>query len=403
MQKRVLYFVPEFPRLTETFIEREISKLIEFNNLDIHVLSLAKATGATSDNVKARVDYKRINLGICVLASFYFLTRFNEIISAYKLVRRDPKRSKFQNLYLFLKSIAYTKIMESYKPDQIHVHFLSDPSTIAMVASKILHIPFSISAHAKDVFVEGTLIAEKVREARFISICNGYAWQKCIELSKLAPNDPALKKVHKIYHGMDPKKLFAGEIKLKKPERPMIFVGGRLVEKKGLKYAIEASRILKDRGVSHEMHIVGPGPLYGELVAQVEQLGLQNVVFLPGDGKGLPNAEVMEYFKIADIFAHPSIETGEGDVDGVPTFVIEAALAHMPIVTTKAGAITDLLTEENGILVPQRNSAELASALEKLIFDPELRKTLGQKAYDKASVMFNIENNVGALEKLFLE
>ncbi len=273
-----------------------------------------------------------------------------------------------------------------------------------MVASIVLHIPFSISAHAKDVFVEGTLLPEKVAHAKFISICNGYAWRKCVEIAGLDVNNPdAVKNIYKIYHGLDSKKLLAGEPKMKKPERPMIFLGSRLVEKKGIKYAIEASKLLKERDVAHELHIVGPGPLYAELVKQVKEAKLENNVFIPGDGKGLPNAEIMEYFKVADIFIHPSIETGEGDVDGVPTFVIEAALAGLPIVTTKAGSITDLIDEDDGVFVPQKNSYELATAIEKLIYDPEKRKALGEAAKKRAEEMFNIERNVGALEKLFLE
>ena len=259
-KKKIVYFVPEFPRLTETFIEREISKLIEFGNLDIKVVSLAKASGFMSDNVKDKVDYKRLTWQVSFLAGFYFFTRFKEISEAYSIVRKDTSKKFLQRLYLFLKAIGYAKIIESYKPGHIHVHFLSDPSTIVLIVSKILRVPFSVSAHARDVYVEGTLIPEKAQAAKFIAICNTYAWNKCVELS-----GAYAKKIRKIFHGVDADKLFVGSAKMPKPQRPMIFVGSRLVEKKGLKYAVEASKLLKDRGVAHEMYIIGLGPPYNKL------------------------------------------------------------------------------------------------------------------------------------------
>jgi glycosyltransferase involved in cell wall biosynthesis len=99
----------------------------------------------------------------------------------------------------------------------------------------------------------------------------------------------------------------------------------------------------------------------------------------------------------------PSISTSWNDVDGVPTAMIEAALFKLPIVTTDAGSITDLITNsENGILVPQKDSEALAYALEKLIFDESLRIRLGENVYKKAKEMFDLEKNVKELEKLIL-
>ena len=98
----------------------------------------------------------------------------------------------------------------------------------------------------------------------------------------------------------------------------------------------------------------------------------------------------------------PSIETTKGDVDGVPTVVIEAAISRLPIITTDAGGISELINQANGIIVPQRDAQAIADALIRLIADPELRKSLGQKAYAKAASMFDINVNVAELERLLL-
>lgn len=392
-KKRVLYFVPEFPKISETFIEREISKLIEWNNLDITVLSLAKATGSASHAVMERTIYKRLSLGEFLGGLAYTFCKFNKVAKAYRLV--SPV-----NLYFFLKSLGYTKIIEKLAPDHIHAHFFSWPSTTVLIASQILEIPFSVSAHARDVFMEGELIGTKARKAKFISICNSFARNKALEL---AGKDADQDKIRLIYHGVDPK-LFEGPAKMPRWQVPAIFLGGtRLVEKKGIKYMIEASKILVDRGIKHRVDLVGPGDLYNELNKLIDDLGLKETVFIHGDGKGTPFAEVLEYYKVADIFALPSIETGAGDADGVPTVCIEAAMARLPIISTSAGGITDLIENEvTGLIVPQRDAQAIADAIERLLANKELAAKLGENAYTKAVQMFDIAKNIGQLESLLL-
>ncbi len=399
-KKRVLYFVPEFPRISETFIEREISKLIEWGNLDVTVLSLAKATGSTSQAVMERTVYKRLSFTDFLGGLVYLFTSPRDVIRYFKLAREIPNQSLLPKVYFFLKSLGYTKIIARLSPDHIHAHFFSWPSTTVLIASHILGIPFSISAHARDVFMEGELIAKKIQSAKFVSICNSFARNKALDL---AGKDVDPTKVKLIYHGIDPK-IFETPPKMPRWEAPAIFLGGtRLVEKKGIKYMIEASKILVDRGTRHRVDLVGPGDLYYELDKLIGDLGLKNTVFIHGGGKGTPFAEVLEYYKVADVFVLPSIETGAGDADGVPTVCIEAAMAKLPIVSTAAGGITDLIEDGvTGLIVEQRNPQAIADSVQKLLSDKELATKLGQNAYAKAVQMFDITKNIGQLENLLV-
>lgn len=389
-KKKILYFIPEFPRLTETFIEREVSQLIKRNNLNVNILSLQKASGQASEKVLEVTEYKRLDWKHALLALLYFFTRTKKV---FEMIRIIPDK------YLFFKSLGYTKIIEEYRPDHLHAHFLSDPSTIIMVASEILGIPFSISGHARDVFVEGTLIPEKVKRAKFIAICNSFSWKKCIEIAGRDNAD----KIYKIFHGIDTD-LFADPPKKQKPNRPVIFLGGtRLVEKKGIKYMIEASRILLDQGIDHQVELVGPGPLYQEFIDLIKDQGLQNNIYIHGEGKGTSFEEVKEFYKTADIFVFPAIETLEGDADGVPTVVIEAAIAQLPIVSTDAGGITDLVEDGvTGLVIPQKDPQALAVAVEKLIYDKKLGEHLARNANKRAKEIFDLDNNAAKLEELLL-
>jgi colanic acid/amylovoran biosynthesis glycosyltransferase len=397
--KRVIFFVPEFPRLTETFIEREISKIIEFGNLDVRVVSLKKASGSMSAAVSTVTFYHRLDVITLLKSLEYLFNRNRQVIEAWKIVSRDKTKNFIQNLYFFIKALGYTKVFERHGPDHIHAHFLSDPSTYGLAASIILDVPFSVSGHALDVFVDGTLVKEKADRAEFITICNKAAWEKCRELSDEATHN----KIFLMYHGVEVEEVLKGNNDEHTSDRPLIFTPARLVEKKGLKYLIEASELLKNRGVDHEIHIAGPGPLYDSLTEKISDLGLENNVFIEGGGEGIPFEQISSFYQKADIFALPSINTEEGDADGVPTVVIEASLAKLPIVTTDAGSITDLVTDkETGLIVPQKDPQALAVAIEKLIFDVNARRRIGESAHLKAKEMFDIDSNVGKLEKLLL-
>ena len=398
IKKRILYFIPTFPVLTETFIAREVTKLIELGEVDVRVLALNRGQGSAADFVLDKVSFKRLNLVVCIQAASFFFKESNRILKVYKELFFLNEPWKLSHIYLFLKSIAYAYIVKQFQPDHIHCHFLSDPSTIILIVSRILNIPFSVSGHAKDVFLTGTLIKEKAKHAKFVTICNSFAWRKVLTKVDSADRD----KVKLLFHGIDIN-IFSDPPKRQKSSRPMLFLGGtRLVEKKGIKYLLEASALLKSRGISHQIDIVGPGPQYNDLKIMIKEKGLENYVYIHGESKGTPFEEVKEYYKVADIFVLPSIETGEGDADGVPTVIIEAAVAKLPIITTSAGGIADLIDENTGMIIPQRDSHALAAAIEKLLFDSNLRKKLGNSAYEQACKMFDINVNIRKLQENFL-
>lgn len=397
-KKRILYFIPEFSRLTETFILREVNQLIKHGRLDITVLSIQKGTAPLSINVAKRTFYEHLNFLILVQAfAIYSVRNLKGICEAFSLVLLRDQHPFFERLKLVIKGVGYAKIFEKYKPDQIHAHFFSWPSTIALVVSKVLGVSLSISAHARDIFVEGSLIKVKARNAKFVAVCNEAAAKKCREIEGSSGN------IYKVYHGVDLRDEFLLPSTIEKPKKPVIFVGSRLIEKKGLYAVIEASKILKDKRIDHEIHIVGPGPMYEKLVEYCKELNVSDTVFIPGEGKGLPFIQNVQYFKIADIFAHPSIKGKDGDIDGVPTFIIEAALAKLPIITTNVGSISDLIDETTGIIIPENNPTALAQEIEKLINNPELRQSLGLRAYEKAKGLFDLEKNITTLENLFFK
>lgn len=382
--------------MTETFIEREVSKLIELDNMDVRIFSLQKASGETSDAVLSSTSYTRLDWMTFLKSLIYILGKSDRILESFRIV----KPINLKDLYLFIKAIGYTRIIEEFAPDHIHVHFMSDPSTIVLIASVILNIPFSISGHARDVFITGTHIKEKVNRAKFVTLCNTAAYNKCLEYA----DENTSHRIKLNYHGVDSSKLVRKEKKILNPEKTYILSIGRLVEKKGFRYLIEASKLLKDQNVNHEIHIVGAsGDLYGELKCLIDENSLSDFVYIEGEGKGIPHSELISYYHKADMFVLPSIDTGVGDSDGVPNVIVEAALASLPIVTTDAGGIKDLIThDETGLLVPQRDPEMLAVQIRKLIDHPEFGIKLSNACRIKAMEMFDLEKNIETLQGLLL-
>lgn len=409
--KRILIFVPEFPRLSETFIEREIYKLIERGNLDVTVFSLMKAGGHTHPSVESRTHYERPSAFVCVYAIFFALLHPSRLFRAISLILFPSDRLPLfptltrgfegytnSRLVHFFKGLAYSVLFKKFKPNHIHAHWMSDSSTIAMTASVMLNVPLSISGHAIDILVEGTLLKSKVGYSKFISICNSFAYKKYLEAVK--PNNPI--NVYLMHHGVEMDQNIKTSGKYSKKDRPLILSVNRFVEKKGLMYLIEASKQLKGMDVAHEIDIIGYGELYEDLLEQIKSLGLEDSVKILGNGKGLPNNEVMEILKIADLYVHPGIKLGSGDSDGIPNTVIEACLAGVCVVSTDVGSVCDLIDKNTGVLVPQRDSLGLAEAIKELLENPQKRTKLAQAGQQRATEMFNLDKNVGELEKLLL-
>jgi glycosyltransferase involved in cell wall biosynthesis len=408
-KKKVLLFIPEFPTLTETFIEREVSKLAESSVYDVHVSALRRGKGKLSDNLVSRVNYSRMEYadlpGVLLFFFWNLFTKHSKLLSLYKEVFGN--KLTFKNIWLFVRSIGYYyPVFQSFNPDYIYAHFLSEPSTVAMIVARYLGLPYGISAHAKDIFVSAEFVKQKVESARFITICNKRAYEYCIDLARRegASEDAISQRIHLIYHGADFNKIEnLGHLTSTRGNNAIINIlsVGRLVEKKGYKYLIEASKILKDKGISHKVNIIGPGPLYEELRKCIDQSDLADTVYLLGTDGSITFEDTVSYYRNADIFAFAGIQTDSGDSDGIANVLIEAAIFKLPVICTDAGSAQDLIqNEKNGVVVPQKDAMALAHAIEMLISSPELRARLGTEVYADCKKQFDLNSNIIHIEQL---
>ena len=173
-----------------------------------------------------------------------------------------------------------------------------------------------------------------------------------------------------------------------------------MIEKKGFADLIEACRLLKPRGRPFACEIIGEGPLEAALRAQIAEAGLESCVKLAGP---LTQSEIVSRLAFATIFVLPCTREADGGMDNLPTVIMEAMAAGLPVISTPLGGIPEMVEHErNGELVPEHDPAALCAALERLIADPARARKFGDRGRERASEKFSIEANVRKLRTLLL-
>jgi glycosyltransferase involved in cell wall biosynthesis len=172
-----------------------------------------------------------------------------------------------------------------------------------------------------------------------------------------------------------------------------------LIEKKGFGDLIEACRLLRAQRTVFRCEVIGEGPLEAELRAQIDASGLADVVTLPGP---LPQHAVIERLAQSTVFALPcATETG-GGMDNLPTVVMEAMAAGLPVISTALGGVPEMVVDGvTGFLVPEHAPSVLAEALARVLGDRVFAQSLGDAGRQRAAERFSIEKNVQLLRGLF--
>jgi colanic acid/amylovoran biosynthesis glycosyltransferase len=175
----------------------------------------------------------------------------------------------------------------------------------------------------------------------------------------------------------------------------LIIAVGRLIAKKGFVDLLRACRLLMERGKSFRCEIIGEGPLEQELRKEIAQFDLQDFVELPG---AKPQHEIREHLAAATAFVLPSVIDPDGGMDNLPTVIMEAMAAGLPVVSTSVGGIPEMVIEnETGFLEPPGDIAALAVSIERLFDDIGLARRLGEGGFQRARELFSIEKNVRSL------
>lgn len=272
----------------------------------------------------------------------------------------------------------------------IHAHFAGLAARTAYWIDRFFGIGFSFTAHANDIFAPKPFeisLRDLVSAARGVVTVSEFAVQF---LRDTIPH--ASGKVQRVYNGIDLNLFRQADFSA---AVPTVISIGRLIEKKGFGDLIEACRLLRAQGIAFRCEIIGEGPLEGTLREQITDSGLTNVVLLTGP---LAQSEVIERLAQASAFALPCVTEAGGGMDNLPTVLMEAMASSLPVVSTRIGGVPEMVIEgSTGLLVAEHQPAAFAEALERILHDRMLAKSLGEAGRRRAADLFSIEKCVTAL------
>jgi glycosyltransferase involved in cell wall biosynthesis len=419
------YILKGFPRRSEAFITNEIM-LLEQMGLRLHLFSAfqgeAICTGPHGKTVISPLTYlpedsESTDDGFVpwLIAN---LPRYGS--SHLRLIRAVPRQYLHtaweawtlslrcrKTFFSWPKKVFYKdflragaiadSLLDAGNIRHLHAHFCHGATTMAMFASMLSNLPFSFTAHAKDIYLPklnpGDLLSTKLRRAKFVVTCTGANHQHLRKVSSQgAP-------IHTIYHGVDTAR-FSPSFDRQPSRIPTILSVGRFVEKKGFPFLIEACRIIHEHGVPFHCRIVGEPDEQSQLVQDlIHRYKLEQQVAI---GPGVTQEDLRTIYQDATVFVLPCHVVDNGDRDGIPNVLAEAMASGIPVISTSVSGIPEIVeNRRNGLLVAPRDPVALANAIEELLLDAGFRNNLAQAGRETICRIFDSNQTTKQLFNLF--
>ena len=383
-----------YPRLSETFIAQEILAL-ERRGLDIVIVSLRHPTDRYSHPVHAEISAPVLYLPeylvqepLRVLRAWWKMRRRRGYDTARRVWLKDLMRDRTPNrIRRFGQALVLAAELDG-RIDRLHFHFLHTPASVTRYAAAILDLPWSGSAHAKDIWtIPEWEKREKLAAMDWLSTCTGVGAD---HLRGLAGDNP--QKVHLDYHGLDLSRFPHVEPEAARRDGsdasdPVRLISvGRAVAKKG--YPDLLTALSKVPGsLQWRLTHIGGGAERDDLKRQAEVLGIADRVEWLG---AQPQQSVLDRLRRSDLFVLASKIADDRDRDGLPNVLMEAQSQGLAVLSTAVSAVPELIRDgETGALVEPGDVPALTTALCRLIADPDLRRRYGEAGEARVRAEFD--------------
>ncbi|MGI3903467.1 MAG: glycosyltransferase family 4 protein [Janthinobacterium lividum] len=400
-----VFVLKGYPRLSETFIAEEILGL-ERRGFDIRIVALRRPTDDRIHDVHREIaapvaylpEYLH-DAPLRVLAAWWRQRGTPGYRTAKRRffadLRRDPTRNRVRR---FGQALVLAQEMPA-DAAHLHAHFIHTPASVASYASLLSGLPWTCSAHAKDIWTSAEWdLAGKLEQARWTVTCTRAGRDRLDALS------PIGRPVRLNHHGLAldrfrPLLLLRPRRDGADPTDPVrLLAVGRAVAKKGFDLLVEAlARLPADR--HWRLTHIGGGPDLQVLKARAEDRGVADRIVWCG---ALDQAAVLQHYRDADLFVLPCRITEDGDRDGLPNVLVEAQSQGLAVLSTEVGGVPELIENGvNGRLVPADDSAALAAVLDELITDPDGRRAMGRAGQARVTRHFDSAASLDALALFF--
>jgi glycosyltransferase involved in cell wall biosynthesis len=375
------YILKGYPRISETFISNEIL-LLEKMGFKLRLFPMRQPREsfchASVKEIKAQVDYLPTELFLDfsrLISPTVFLavkrpgTYLKTLKFAAEGIRNNRKLATLKHL-LQAGYLTNNQLLKDKNIVHLHGHFAHSPTSVTLFASLLSEIPFSFTAHAKDIYTSSKdKLKRKIERARFVTTCTSHNVEY---LKKVAGNSST--PIFCMYHGIDIG-LFQHQQHSVPPAPPyQLLTIARLTEKKGLPTLYRALKILHDRGVQFRHTLIGDGDDREKILKLISSLGIDKSCRWIGTQT---HEEVLRHFKKSDLFVLACEIAQSGDRDGIPNVLVESLAMGVPALSTEISAIPEiLLNEKTGITVPPSEPEALSRAIIRMVTDGDLRRRI---------------------------
>ncbi|WP_017327477.1 glycosyltransferase [Synechococcus sp. PCC 7336] len=393
---RLAYLTGEYPRATDTFIQREVETLRE---LGAEVLTCSvRPTGSEHwVGPEQRAERER---------TFYILpgNPLELAIAHLQLAIANPRRywqalrlaiaicppglrGVLYQLFYFAEAGLLARHLQREAVRHLHNHFADSSCTVAMLAAELAGIRFSFTLHGPYVFFEPHRWRIDIKIAKSLFVC--CISHFCRSQAMLFSTPDCWDKLHVVHCGVDPSEFRPAD--RDRLGRHLLYVG-RLDAAKGLPVLFDSLAALKERHPDLLLTVVGDGGDRPQLEARVRQLGIREQVRFVGYKSRL---EVRQCLQESDLLVLPSF------AEGVPVVLMEAMAAGLPVVATRIAGISELVDDgESGYLVPPGDALALGNRISTLLGDDRLRSRLGAAGRAKVAAEFDIAREVAWLYRV---
>ena len=413
MPRRVMYLVRSWPRLSQTFVVNEILEQERLGTrLDLYSLShsderlvqpqvhAVRAAVHYLDERRSRLAAVRDHARVARSAPSRYLRTL--LLAAFRphLARGYATLSTLGCLgaAVRLAAVIHRSRREDVPIEHLHAHFAHDPALVALLTRRLTGVPYSITAHARDLYqIPVRSLLARARDAEAVVTCCAAN----VEYLHAVLPDRLHRRLRLIHHGVELDRFVPARRAGDAVPRVEIVSVGRLVEKKGFPDLLRACSLLRDGSTPFRLQILGDGPLRGDLTALRDVLELRDEVEIVGERDG---EDVLRAYQRADLFALTPVVTADGDRDGVPNVVVEAMACGLPVVTTDAGGITEIVEHGvNGLVAQPGDVPAIARHLAELIGDASRRRRLGDAGRRSVEEGFDVRSAADQLARVFAE
>lgn len=398
---RIGYVLKMFPRLSETFI---LDELLEHERAGagVSIFSLMyPADGRFHGRVgrlAASVEYFKSgkiepNWDAVQALPEAVATPLERWRPAIDFLRRHEVP---HDLDVVLRATRIAARVRELGVEHLHAHFATGAARMAAVVGKLTGVPFSFTAHAKDIFtarVDRRLFTELASAAAFVVTVSDYNRSFILEHMP----DVQADKVVRLYNGVDLETLRPAARPGSRAERHIVSVG-RLVPKKGFDHLLRALARCKACGLPFRATVAGDGPERDALERLRGELGLTEEVTFPG---ALAHEAVQRVLADADLVALACVPEDDGDADALPTVLLEALAMDVPVVSTRLTGVPEIVGDEAGLLVEPGDDDAFARAILSIAGSAGATRPAPGVARARAERLFDLRTNSDTLRDLF--